>query len=102
MVLSVFLLTFFCSSLAYSEPIGHDRALEAVRSGEIMPLQEILAKATQRLGGTVVGVSLTDGEAGLHGWVYDVKIYADDGRLLLLRLDATTGSILQRLGQDGF
>ena len=99
---AIFLLMFFWASLAYGEPIGHDRALEAVRSGEIMPLQDILAKATQRLSGTVVSVSLTDGEAGLHGWVYDVKIYADDGRLLLVRLDATTGSILQHLGQDGF
>ncbi|MBC6444872.1 MAG: peptidase M4 [Alphaproteobacteria bacterium GM202ARS2] len=82
--------------------IGHDRALKAVTDGEILPLHVILQGVQERVKGAVVGVVLVDQEEGLHGWVYDVKVYTEGGGITLLRVDATTGSILRIDKPEGF
>ena len=101
-LLCVFALLVASTATAANNEIGHDRALKAVMDGEILPLQSILQGVEARIKGAVVGVVLVDQEEGLHGWVYDVKVYTEGGGITLLRVDATTGSILRIDKPKGF
>ena len=84
------------------EPTGvnQDRARQAVTDGEIMALHEILTHIYRRHQGRVLEVILKDREAGLHGWVYDIRLLVPGPRVLHLRVDAGTGSILMVEGAD--
>lgn len=70
-----------------------DRALQAVQSGEILPLRKVLERLEKELPGQVLEVELERE----HGqWVYELKLLQRDGRLLKLQLDARDASILRR------
>ena len=81
--------------LAQSAGVDHDRARAAVQSGEIMPLHEILAKVSEKQEGRVLEVRLNDLEGGLHGWVYDIRLFTPEDEVLNLRVDAGTATILR-------
>lgn len=68
-----------------------DRALDAVRRGEIRPLAEILPEIERRFGGRAIETEIeTD-----HGrWVYEVEILGADGQLFEVDVDAVTGEII--------
>ena len=79
-----------------AEPgVDHDRARAAVQSGEIMALHDILARVYKRYEGRVLEVVLRDQEEGLHGWVYEIRMFTPDDSLLVLRVDAGTATILK-------
>jgi len=80
--------------LAQEAGVDHDRARAAVQSGEIMPLHEILAKVSEKQEGRVLEVRLNDLEEGLHGWVYDIRLFTPEDEVLFLRVDAGTATIL--------
>ena len=70
-----------------------DRALQAVQSGEILPLRTVLERLEKELPGQVLEVELERE----HGqWVYEVKLLQRDGRLVKLLLDARDAAILRR------
>ena len=72
-------------------PTDFDRALDAVRRGEIRPLAEILPEVERRFGGRAIETEIeTD-----HGrWVYEVEILGSDGQLFEVDVDAVTGEII--------
>lgn len=70
-----------------------DRALQAVQSGEILPLRKVLERLEKDAPGQVLEVEL---EREQGQWVYEVKLLQRDGRLLKLLLDARDAAILQR------
>jgi len=79
-----------------AEPgVDHDRARAAVQSGEIMALHDILARVHERYQGRVLEVVLRDQEEGLHGWVYEIRMFTPEDVLLVLRVDAGTATILK-------
>ena len=79
-----------------AEPgVDHDRARAAVQSGEIMALHDILARVHKRYEGRVLEVVLRDQEEGLHGWVYEIRMFTPEDALLVLRVDAGTATILK-------
>ena len=79
-----------------AEPgVDHDRARAAVQSGEIMALHDILARVHKRYQGRVLEVVLRDQEEGLHGWVYEIRMFTPEDVLLVLRVDAGTATILK-------
>ena len=79
-----------------AEPgVDHDRARAAVQSGEIMALHDILARIHKRHEGRVLEVVLRDQEEGLHGWVYEIRMFTPEDALLVLRVDAGTATILK-------
>ena len=80
--------------LAQGASLDHDRARAAVQSGEILPLHEILAKVSEKQEGRVLEVRLDDLEEGLHGWVYDIRLFTPEDEVLFLRVDAGTATIL--------
>lgn len=69
-----------------------DRARDAVRAGQIMPLDRVLARVRQTWPGEVLEVELEQ----KHGlWVYDIRLLQPDGQLRKLRLDARDAAPLK-------
>jgi len=66
-----------------------------VQSGEIMALHDILARVYKQYEGRVLEVVLRDQEHGLHGWVYEIRMFTPNDSLLVLRVDAGTATILK-------
>lgn len=76
----------------------HDRAREAVASGQVLPLQRVLEQIErERPGHQVLDVELEP----KHGrWIYEIRLLQPGGRLIKLRLDARTGQPLRRDERD--
>lgn len=69
----------------------HDRALDAVRRGEVIPLEKVLATLRVTENGTVVSTKL---EHEGDKWIYKFKMIGQDGRLRKICVDAKTGTML--------
>jgi uncharacterized membrane protein YkoI len=77
---------------AHTEKDGdQDFAIQALRRGEILPLNRILALATRRVPGDVLKVKL---ERRRGEVVYEVKILERSGRVQELHLNARSGAVL--------
>ena len=75
-----------------------DSAREAVKSGEIRSLKDILRSVRRQVDGEVLDTQLE--EAG-GGYVYRVKVLGNDGRVRVLMIDARTGKVLRMLEGGG-
>jgi uncharacterized membrane protein YkoI len=83
---------------------NHDREqaerLQAL--GEVLPLQDVLARVAAEYPGQVLKVEFEEaeesacpaGEACADRWVYELKILQDQGRLVKIKADARTGQVL--------
>lgn len=71
----------------------HDRAREAVKAGQVMPLRTVLERLEREHPGQVLDVELEDEDGQL---VYEVRLLQSDGRLVKLELDARTATVLRR------
>jgi uncharacterized membrane protein YkoI len=69
----------------------HDRALEAVQRGEVMPLEQVLMAVRAKIEGVVVRTKL---EQENGGWVYELKVLDRDGRMREINVNAKTGELL--------
>lgn len=77
------------------QPHDHDRARQALSRGEVRPLAEILATIARQVPGEVVDVEFERRDhQGSEGWIYEIKVLADDGRLQEIEVDAASGVIL--------
>lgn len=76
-----------------SDKGDHERALQAVQSGQVLPLAKVLALVEREHPGQVLEVEL---ESQAQGWLYEIKLLQPDGRLSKLKVDARTGEILKR------
>jgi uncharacterized membrane protein YkoI len=69
-----------------------DEALRLERSGEILPLETVLARARAQQPGNVLDVELEHE----HGrYVYEVILLDNLGRVWALDIDAGTGALLK-------
>ncbi|MFT5390132.1 MAG: hypothetical protein ACI8PT_000315 [Gammaproteobacteria bacterium] len=66
----------------------HDRARQAVRSGKVLPLSQILQPLRQRLGGRVLDAQLRPDQSQ-----YIVKWLRQDGQVVVVTVDAVSGQI---------
>ncbi len=71
----------------------HERARKAVKSGQVLPLQDILQKISKDYPGQVLEVEL-DQEKGT--WIYEIKQLSSNGTILKLDVDAKTGQVLKQ------
>lgn len=76
----------------------HDRARQALESGEILPLRTILERVERDYPGQVMEVEL-DREDGR--WRYEIKLLRRDGALVKLVVDARDGRQLRMKGPKG-
>lgn len=70
----------------------HQRLSESVRKGEILPLSQITDHARRHFGGRVIEVEL---ESKRQGTYYELELLLEDGRVVELTYDATTGQLLE-------
>lgn len=71
----------------------HERALQAVQSGQVLPLVKVLALVEKVHPGQVLEVELENHQ---QQWQYEIKLLQPDGRLMKLQVDARTGEVLKR------
>ncbi|MEY3610287.1 MAG: hypothetical protein RJB14_9 [Pseudomonadota bacterium] len=76
-----------------SDKGDHERALQAVKSGQVLPLAKVLALVEKTHPGQVLEVEL---ENHKQQWQYEIKLLQPDGRLMKLQVDARTGEVLKR------
>ncbi|WP_026381381.1 PepSY domain-containing protein [Afifella pfennigii] len=69
----------------------HDRARDALRRGEILPLAEILPKIERRYRARLLEVEL-EREDGII--VYELELITRDGRIIELEVDAASGAVI--------
>lgn len=70
------------------DPHDHDRARQALESGEILPLRTILERVEREHPGQVMEVDLEREDAR---WRYEIKVLRSDGALVKLVFDARDG-----------
>lgn len=71
------------------EKTDHERARQAVQSGQVLPLPTVLERLQREHPGQVLEVEL---EQDRGRWIYEVKLLKAGGDLVKLKLDAQTGA----------
>lgn len=71
----------------------HDRAREALKAGQVMPLRAVLERLEREHPGQVLDIEIEEEDGRL---IYEVKLLQNDGRLIKLELDAKTATVLSR------
>jgi len=81
-------------------PVGHemrrenrdqDRARDAYRSGDVLPLSRILSGVRRQYPGKLLDATLAPQG---RGYVYVIKLLGADNRVRLIYVDAQTGGVL--------
>ncbi|WP_084153958.1 PepSY domain-containing protein [Simplicispira psychrophila] len=70
----------------------HERALQAVQSGQVLPLTTVLERLGREHPGQVLEVELEQDDGQ---WIYEIKLLSADGQLMKLKLDARTAQVLR-------
>ncbi|QUS40644.1 peptidase M4 [Tardiphaga alba] len=71
---------------------SQDCALQALNSGDIRPLTEVLAVARDKLPGEVIKVEL-DRDDGV--WVYEIKVLTASGKRREIEINAQTLAVIK-------
>jgi len=75
----------------YGRETDHDQAREALQSGQVLPLQTVLAMVGREHPGQVVKVEFEQ-EAGVY--LYEIKVLRASGDIVKLKVDARDGRVL--------
>ena len=81
------------SSPASASDRDHDRAREAVKAGQVVPLRTVLERLEREHPGQVLDVEL-EREDGR--WIYEIKLLQPGGQRVKLKLDARSAELIQR------
>ena len=92
MLLGIASAAVLLSVPALAESHDQDAARQAVESGEILPLADILAAVRGKLPGEVVGVEI---ESEKGHWIYEFRVLDGNGGLFEVYVDARSGEIDQ-------
>lgn len=76
----------------------HERAREAMTSGQVLPLRTVLERLEREHPGQVLEVELEQDEGQ---WIYEVKLLQNDGQLVKIKLDARTAAVLSSRARSG-
>jgi uncharacterized membrane protein YkoI len=72
---------------------------QAAEAGEIVPLEQLLARIRRDYGGRVLKVELErEDREGEARWVYEAKVLTPEGNVLKLEYDATSMELLEVRG----
>jgi len=89
--------TLTMSTVLASGNDDHERARQALQSGQILPLRTVLETLERNHPGKVLEVELEQKD-GL--WIYTVKLLQADGQLVKLMLDAKSAVIFEQKSRD--
>lgn len=84
--------SFLATPAWASDRDDHERALQAVQSGQVLPLTTVLERLGRQHPGQVLEVEL---ERDGGQWIYEIKLLSADGQLLKLKLDAGTAAVVR-------
>jgi uncharacterized membrane protein YkoI len=89
-LMAAFVLPFGETARAQSGGHRQNELRRDVERGEVRPLSEILAAVRQKFSGEVVKVEVErhDGR-----WMYELRVLADNGRILEIHVDARTAAV---------
>jgi len=96
-VLGVAAVTGVYATDAYAGKSDHNQALQAMESGQIKPLTDILEIVSKKVPGRVIEVEL---DRKHSEWVYKVKLIENGGLVRKLKVDANTGEIVRNKIDD--
>lgn len=82
---------------ARADDEDHERAREAVRRGELLSLERILALHPLRAGERLIEVEL---EREGRRWEYELELLGEDGRVRELEIDGASGELLDTAEDD--
>jgi uncharacterized membrane protein YkoI len=71
----------------------HDRARDAVGSGDVMPLREIMARIGRHYPGRLLDADL--GRDGQGRWIYRLKLLSPGDQVRRLSVDAQSGRVME-------
>jgi len=95
------LLPLLCAlslaDLARANDDDHERAREAVRRGELLSLERILALHPLRPGERLIEVEI---ERDQGRWEYELELLGEDGRVRELEIDGASGALLDEDEDD--
>lgn len=86
------LLVGLLTAAQASDHGDHERAREAVRSGQVLPLRTVLERLEREHPGEVLEVEL---ERERDRWIYEVKLLQRQGQLVKLKVDAQTAAVIR-------
>ena len=72
--------------------VDADEARELKQSGQIMSLEDLIARLRQDYPGQIIEIELDDKD---DRYVYEIEIVDDEGVVIELRIDAATGEVLR-------
>ena len=72
--------------------LGQERARDAVRQGQVLPLGQVLPNVRQRVPGRVMDVNL-------QGVIYNIRMLTPRGTVVLVEADGRTGRVLNIRGR---
>jgi uncharacterized membrane protein YkoI len=90
MLLGIALAAVLTTAAVCAESHDQDAARQAVESGEIRPLADILAAVRGQLPGEVVGVEI---ESKKGHWIYEFRVLDRNGHVFEVFVDARSGEI---------
>jgi len=90
---SLLLLLFMVTSVADD----HEEAYQLLQSGEILPLEKILAISREQIQGHILEVELEHEHKQL---IYELEVLDKNGIVWEIKLDAKTGAILKQEQED--
>lgn len=74
----------------------HDRARQALMSGEVLSLRQVLDVVAREYPGEPVEIEF-EHDDGLY--VYEIKLLQPSGSILKMKVDATTGKVIKVKGR---
>jgi uncharacterized membrane protein YkoI len=77
---------------AVADDIGHEAARRLRKEGVILPLEEIVARASARWPGQVIETEL-EHEDGRY--LYEIQLLGADARIREIKYDASTGEVIK-------
>lgn len=92
---------------AYADGDDQSRARQAMLSGNVAPLSDLLKIVEADYEGEILKVELEDEDAGKWGgqrgidfFIYEIKVLTPSGNLVKLKYDAKTLELLKAEGKD--
>lgn len=77
--------------------IEQDEARDAVRSGLIRPLEEVLAAARKQMKGDIIEIELDEDDGR---YVYEIEYVTPQGQLMEIEIDAKTLGVVAHGPED--
>ena len=90
----LFLISTIVLAFSYSHADeDHDKAYQLLRSGEVLPLEEILKISSKHVQGKILEVELEQEDKQL---IYELEILDNKGIVWELKVDAKTGTLIRK------